>query len=63
MATYLAEVRPENWTAEQLAALGGMADDEERADELELAREWFPALQALYRQAAECGQVIICELL
>ena len=62
LATYLAEVRPENWTAEQLAALRGMADDEERADELELAREWFPALQALYRQAGDRKQVVICEL-
>ena len=63
LATYLAEIRPENWTAEQLAGLRGIADDEERADELELAREWFPALQALYRQADEQGQVIVSELL
>ena len=63
LATYLAEVRPNNWTPEQLASLRGMADDGERADELELAREWFPAFQALYRQAEDRKQIVICELL
>jgi hypothetical protein len=63
LAAYLDAIDPGQWSVVDLAALGGPADDEERQEELELARDWFPALQQLYRRAAEEKQVIVCELL
>jgi hypothetical protein len=59
LAEYLAAVRPESWTAADLAELGG--DDEERADELAFVREWFPALAELYERARQCGGAIVAE--
>src|SRR5581483_5848542 len=43
LADYLGSIRPETWTA---AALDDLRDivPEDRADELDFAREWFPAL-------------------
>ena len=49
LADYLASVRPESWTVADLDALRDM-DLEDRADELEFAREWFPALVEMYRR-------------
>jgi hypothetical protein len=57
LAEFLASVRPEQWTA---AALVGM-DEEDAADEIEFAREWFPELVDLFRRANERGQVIVHE--
>jgi hypothetical protein len=58
LAADLAAVDPECWTADDLR---GLTDDEERAEELAFARECFAALQDVYRQARELGQVIVCE--
>jgi hypothetical protein len=63
LACYLAAVDPDSWTVADLAALRELPDEEDRADELEFAREWFPALRELYQQAAARGQVIVCEIL
>ena len=41
------------------AALGRMS--QERADELEYVRDWFPALRDLYQHAADTDRVVICE--
>jgi hypothetical protein len=61
LAEYLAAVRPENWKPEDLQGLAGADDEEARADELELAREWFPALRDLYQQASTAGRVVVLE--
>jgi hypothetical protein len=61
LADFLASVDPGQWTVQDLAPLRGMSGDEERADELEFAREWFPDLEALYRQASAQKQVVVCE--
>jgi hypothetical protein len=60
LAGYLESVRPESWTAADLAALPDVAD-EDRADEIEFAREWFPALVEMYRRAALNNWVIVHE--
>jgi hypothetical protein len=52
LTDYLSEIRPETWTAEQL---GG------DADELEFAREWFPALVDLLAGARSKRCVIVHE--
>ena len=59
LADYLAAVRPSEWTPD---ALTGLADDEEeRAEELAFAREWFPSLADLFRRARERGCVLVHE--
>jgi hypothetical protein len=59
LADYLAAVRPEEWTTAALRGLPG--DEEEHADELAFAREWFPMLRDLYRGARDRGQVLVIE--
>jgi hypothetical protein len=63
LADYLDALRPDEWTATALIALRELADEEERADELEFAREWLPPLQELYLRARERDQIIVCEIL
>jgi hypothetical protein len=63
LADYLAAVDPARWTAADLQQLRGMTDEEERAEELDFVREWFPSLQELYRSAAEQAQMVVCEVL
>jgi hypothetical protein len=58
LAAELAAVDPARWTAGDLY---GLADDEERAEELAFARECFAALRAVYEQARANGQVVACE--
>ena len=60
LADYLASVRPESWTIADLEALRDV-DPEDRADELEFAREWFPALMEMYQRATAIGCVIVHE--
>lgn len=63
LADYLAAVTLSEWRVADLTGLPGLADDAERAEELEFAHEWFPALANVYRQAAAQNQVIVCEVL
>jgi hypothetical protein len=58
LADYLAALRPETWTT---AALRHLEDEDERADELAFAREWFPELRELYRRAHAEGRVLVLE--
>jgi hypothetical protein len=60
LADDLATVRPEAWTPDALLDLPGISD-EDLGDELEFAREWFPALADLYRRARDRGQVVVVE--
>ncbi len=59
LADYLASVRPEKWTAAALADQPG--DEEDRADELAFAQEWFPVLRDLYLGARRQGRVLVIE--
>jgi hypothetical protein len=61
LAGYLQTIDSAPWKAEALAGLPGIPDEEEQSEELQFAREWFPALRELYRQAEEEKSVIICE--
>jgi hypothetical protein len=63
LAAYLGGVDPGRWSAADLALLPALADEEERAEELEFVRDWFPALQDLYRRAETLGQIVVCEVL
>jgi hypothetical protein len=63
LAAYLDGLAPETWTAAGLAALEGVGDEADRAEELEFVRDWFPALRELYRRARARGEVVVCELL
>jgi len=61
LAAYLAAVQPQQWTADALRPMSGLADEEERADELAFVREWFPALVELYQRARQEKRVLIIE--
>ncbi|HMC89347.1 MAG TPA: hypothetical protein VKI17_07350 [Gemmataceae bacterium] len=63
LAEYLDAQNPGQWTAadlRRLPNLGGVAECEE---ELEFAREWFPALRALYQTALVKKHVVVCEVM
>jgi hypothetical protein len=60
LADYLAGVRPETWRPDDLRDLPDLAE-EDRADELAFAREWFPVLADVYRLARDRGRVIVVE--
>lgn len=61
LAAYLHGVDPNSWDAAALAPLPELPDADERGEELEFVREWFPAVATFYRRAAEQRQLIICE--
>ena len=61
LTEYLEGVNPDQWSVADLALLRDMADDEERSDELDFAREWFPALREVYRRARDRGYVLALE--
>src|SRR5262249_10055443 len=63
LAGYLASINAEQWTVADLQGLREAGSEEDRFEELEFAREWFPALRELYQRPAEGGQVIVCEIL
>lgn len=60
---YLAAVDPARWNTEDLRSVPSLADEDDRREELDFVREWFPALRDLYRGAAAQGQVVVCEVL
>ncbi len=62
LTEYLALQAPESWTVADLRELD-VASDEEHEEQLEFAREWFPALRELYQRASAHEQVIVCETL
>jgi hypothetical protein len=61
LAEYLDALDPQAWTVAGLALLEDVASDEDRAEELEFVRDWFPALRDLYRGALQRGQIVVCE--
>jgi hypothetical protein len=63
LAEYLRAVGPEQWSVAGLRDWREASDDEERAEELEFARECFATLREFYQRTAAAGQLIVCELL
>jgi hypothetical protein len=63
LADYLATVEPQAWTPDALAPLSDLTSDEDRAEELEYVRDWFPALRDLYQRAHQKDEMIVCEIL
>jgi hypothetical protein len=63
LADYLSAIEPASWGTADLVGLRDFADEAERADELEFAREVLPPLRDLYREAHAAGQVVVCEVL
>jgi hypothetical protein len=59
---YLGSLDPDRWTAADLRDFREVLDPAERAEELELARDWFPELRGLYRRAHSRGQMVLCEI-
>ena len=62
LAEYLDTIDSGAWSADDLSYLHDLAA-EDRPEELEYAREWFPALRDFYRSARERGWVVVCEQL
>jgi hypothetical protein len=60
LSAFLDSVDPGAWSDADLAGLPDLLD-EDRAFELEYAREWFAVLADLYRRAAAAGRVVVCE--
>jgi hypothetical protein len=61
LADYLASVNPGAWTTADLAGLAELADEDDRAAELEFVRDCFLALRQLYERARDRNQVVVCE--
>jgi hypothetical protein len=61
IAHYLESIDARAWTKADLENLPELTDDEERAEELEYARDWFPELAGMYHRAREEKQLIVCE--
>jgi hypothetical protein len=61
LAEYLEGIDANGWSVADLSGLREPLDEEERADELAFAREWFPALRDLYRRMRDRGQVLAIE--
>ena len=63
LAGYLAGIDPESWTVADLRLHRELVDDQQRAEELEYLREWFPALCDMYRRAAEKDWAVFSEII
>jgi hypothetical protein len=63
LASFLEEIDPGAWDPALLEGLPGCESAEDREEELDLVRDWFPSLRAVYRGAAERRQIIVCESL
>jgi hypothetical protein len=61
LATFLASVRPEQWSADDLRELHDLEEEEDRADELAFVREWFPVLVELYQRTQARDRVLVIE--
>ena len=58
---YLAAIDPGTWSEGGLLPLPELATAEERREEIEYVRDWWPSLVEMYGRARAEGQVIICE--
>jgi hypothetical protein len=62
LADDLASVNLSRWRPEDLVYMEALPEDE-REEELALAREWFAPLREMYQRAGQAGQVIVHEIL
>ena len=62
LADYLAAVDPQLWKPADLVLLKDLPE-EDRAEELDYVRDWFPALRELYQQARQREEIVVCEIL
>jgi hypothetical protein len=60
LGDYLDSVRPEAWTPADLEARADLAEDD-RAEELAFAQEWFPVLRDFYRRVRQGGHLLVIE--
>jgi len=60
LTEYLAALRPDRWTVDDLRELRDVEDDE-RADELAFVQEWFPVLVEFYQRSQSQGRVLVIE--
>jgi hypothetical protein len=63
LASYLDRLDPGSWKPDSLIGLPECASAAERAEELELICDWFPSLRAVYHDAGQHQQIIVCESL
>lgn len=63
LADYLSAVDPASWHAADLLPLSDLAGEDERAEELEIARDFFAPLCQMYRRAAAKSRVVVHEFL
>jgi hypothetical protein len=61
LSRYLASVDPGLWSAESLRGIAELPNEEERAEELALIRDWWPELVNLYQHARDADCVVVCE--
>lgn len=60
LADYLAGIDPSRWAPEDLQPLAELSP-EDRADELEFARDWLTPLCEMYQRARQRRQIVVCE--
>jgi hypothetical protein len=63
LADYLTSVNPQHWAPADLVPLEELDSDEDRADELEYVRDWFPTLCEVYQRARRRDEIVVCEIL
>jgi hypothetical protein len=61
LASETRSVEPEKWRESDLDLLDATMDDEDRADELALAKEALQGLRMIYDRAALHEYVVVCE--
>jgi hypothetical protein len=61
LRTYLANIEPNEWSVDCLAAHRELTDDADRAEALEDARVALARLREMYARASARGRVVICE--
>jgi hypothetical protein len=61
LLAYLQTVDPADWHPEQFRGLPDLATPADRDDELAFARDWWPSLVGMYRQADADRLVVVCE--
>jgi hypothetical protein len=61
LLTYLEGIEPAAWHEEMLRPMAEFPTAEDREEELAFVRDWWPALVAMYHDAARRGCVVVCE--
>jgi hypothetical protein len=59
LAQYLAAQNPGSWRPADLELI--LAQEEDRIEELDYVREWYPSLRHLFERAAASDWIVVCE--